>query len=257
MTDLVRTTSSHDGAWLRVVMSHPKGNLVTRDMMRDMLVVLDEVERSPALKFLSIEGHGRDFSFGASIDEHAPGLIDEVLPQTHALIRRMLDLPVVTAAMVRGRCLGGGFELALCCDFLFASEDAVFGLPEVGIGVFPPAGSVLLPLRVGQSRAARAVITGQPRPAPEWNAAGLLELVAPAAALAGKMERWFETQLLPRSASALRHTARASRAVLRDLVSRALPEVERQYLGELMSTADAVEGITAFLEKRAPRWKNT
>src|SRR4029453_16522162 len=115
----------------------------------------------PHLKLVTFEGAGADFSFGASIPEHAPAEIGRVLPEAHALIYALLDLPVVTAALVRGRCLGGGFEIALACDFIFAEQSAVFGLPEIALGVFPPAASALLPARVGTARATGASVTGK------------------------------------------------------------------------------------------------
>src|SRR4029077_16041014 len=121
---------------------------------------------------------GADFSFGASIPEHAPGEIGRVLPEAHALVYALLDLPIVTAALVRGRCLGGGFEIALACDFIFAEESAVFGLPEVALGVFPPAACVLLPARVGAARATASILTGAAMTAAEWRQAGLVALVS-------------------------------------------------------------------------------
>src|SRR4029453_2941420 len=98
----------------------------------------------------------------------APDQIGAVLPAMNRLIEDLLDAPAVTAAVVRGRCLGGGFELALACDFIFAADDAMLGLPEIALGVFPPAGAALLPVKVGGAQALRAIITGESRSASEW-----------------------------------------------------------------------------------------
>ena len=87
-----------------------------------------------------------------------------MLPETHQLLRDLLAFPAATAALVEGRCLGGGFELLLACDDIIASDDAAFGFPEIRLCAFPPAGAALLPLRVGTSRATRAIVTGEPRP---------------------------------------------------------------------------------------------
>jgi cyclohexa-1,5-dienecarbonyl-CoA hydratase len=92
------------------------------------------------------------------VAEHAPAEIARVLPAMHELVHALLDAPAPTAAVVRGRCLGGGFELALACDFILAADDATFGLPEVALGVFAPAGSILLAERVGAARATRALL---------------------------------------------------------------------------------------------------
>jgi cyclohexa-1,5-dienecarbonyl-CoA hydratase len=233
---------------------HPKGNIVTADMIGALAQALETIGADPHLKLVTIEGAGADFSFGASIPEHAPGEIGRVLPDAHALIYALLDLPVATAALVRGRCLGGGFEIALACDFIFAEESAVFGLPEVALGVFPPAASALLPPRVGTARATSAILSGRSRPAREWCEAGLVESVAVDGSLAAEVDRWFAAHLEGKSAAALRYAAAAARHGLRQHVRSVLPELERLYLTDLMQTADAVEGIAAFLEKRVPRW---
>ena len=235
---------------------HPKGNIVTAEIVDALRSGLESIAENPHLKLITIAGAGADFSFGASIPEHAPDRIGDVLPAMHQLVHDILDAPAVTAAVVRGRCLGGGFELALACDFIFAADDAVFGLPEIALGVFPPAGSALLPLRVGAARATRAILTGESRGAAEWRDMGLVEFVVPAETLDGEVDRWFAEHLAGRSAAALRHAAAAARCELVTRVRQTLPELERLYLDDLMRTEDAVEGIAAFLDRRPPNWKN-
>jgi len=233
---------------------HPKGNIITSDTIAALAAGLDSIADNPHLKLITVEGAGPDFSYGASIPEHAPDRIGSVLPAMHRLIEDLLDAPAVTAAVVRGRCLGGGFELALACDLIFAADDASFGLPEIALGVFPPAAAALLPFRAGGALASRTILTGESRGAQSWQQAGLVELVAPAAALAAEVDRWFAIHLAPRSAAALRHAAAASRASLFSHLRATLPQLERLYLDRLMRTHDAAEGVAAFLEKRPPRW---
>jgi len=233
---------------------HTKGNIVTEELLAMMDVALDELASIDRLKLLTIDAEGPDFSFGASIPEHAPGEIERVLPKAHAFIEKLLAFPAPTAALVRGRCLGGGFEIVLACDFVFAEASATFGLPEIALGVFPPAACALLPSRVGQARAARAILTGAPGTAEEWRAAGLVAIVTPDGALASEVDRWFAQHLAGRSAEALRQAAGAARLALRREVRTVLPELERLYLDVLMQTHDAREGVAAFLEKRPPAW---
>jgi len=235
---------------------HPTGNIITDEMVRALRAGLESVAGNPHLKLVTIEGAGNDFSFGASIPEHVPEQIAAVLPEMHALVEDLLDVPAVTAAIVRGRCLGGGFELALACDLIFCSPDATFGLPEIRLGVFPPAGSVLLPLRVGTARSMPAILTGESSPADAWRSAGLVEVLADARDLDAAVERWFDRHLAGKSAVALRHAAAAARAALRSQVATLLPDAERLYLQELMQTHDAREGIAAFLQKRTPAWQD-
>jgi len=232
---------------------HEKGNIVTAEMVDALRAGLEAIADNPHLKLITIAGAGRDFSFGASIPEHAPGRIADVLPAMHRLVHDLLDAPAVTAAVVRGRCLGGGFELALACDFIFAAEDAAFGLPEIALGVFPPAASALLPLRVGAAHATRAIVTGENRSAAEWHDAGLVAFVAAADALETHVDRWFAEHLAPRSAAALRYAAAAARTDLVARVRETLPELERLYLDDLMQTHDAIEGIAASMDRPAPQ----
>jgi cyclohexa-1,5-dienecarbonyl-CoA hydratase len=233
---------------------HPKGNIITAEIIAALSSALESMADRPHLKLLTIEGHGPDFSFGASVPEHTSEHIGRVLPAMHELIYAWLDVPVVTAAIVRGRCLGGGFELAMACDFIFASEDAALGLPEISLGVFPPAAAAILPARVGSARATSAILTGARRTASEWREAGLVELVSTAGTLGADVDAWFNRSLAPRSASALRHAAAAARLGLRAHVREVLPKLERLYLNDVMGTEDATEGVAAFLAKRAPQW---
>jgi cyclohexa-1,5-dienecarbonyl-CoA hydratase len=235
---------------------HPKGNIVTLETIEALAEGLVALGGEPHLKLITLEGDGPDFSLGASIPEHAPGQIDLVLPEAHYLIMTLLDAPAPTAAIVRGRCLGGGFELALACDLIFSAETAMFGLPEVSLGVFPPAAAALLPQRVGTARATVTILSGSLAPATEWLAAGLVTVVAPDASLPAAVDQWFDTHLAAKSASALRYAARAARSGLRREVAALLPELERLYLKDLMRTKDAHEGVSAFLDKRTPRWND-
>ena len=250
----LRVWTDPDGARASLTLIHSKGNIVTEALIDMMEVALDELAADRHLKLVTIEGKGADFSFGASIPEHAPGEIERVLPKTHALIEKLLAFPAPTAALVRGRCLGGGFEIALACDFIFAEESAVFGLPEIALGVFPPAAAALLPPRIGTARATSAILSGQSLPAVEWRRAGLIEAVVADGTLEAEVDRWVDAHLRGKSAAALRHATSAARHGLRQHVRAVLPELERLYLNDLMRTGDAVEGIAAFLGKRVPRW---
>ena len=147
-----------------LVFEHHPGNLLTGEIVGQLHAALTDLDNLPHLKLVTIEGAGADFSFGASVPEHGPEEIARVLPATHALITALLEVPAPTAAVVRGKCLGGGFELALACDFILASDTAMFGLPEIALGVFPPAASVLLPVRAGAARATSAILSGDARP---------------------------------------------------------------------------------------------
>ena len=256
MTAPVSVAFNTDQSRTAFQLFHPKGNIITAEMVSSLRSALESIAQNPHLKLVTIEGTGDDFSFGASIPEHAPGRIGAVLPDMHRLIMDLLEVPAATGAIVRGRCLGGGFELALACDFIFAADDAVFGLPEVALGVFPPAACALLPLRVGAARASRAILTGEESGTAPWKETGLITISVAAERLDEEVDRWFDRHLRPKSAAAIRHAAHAARLSILSHVSTTLPELERIYLQDLMRTGDAAEGIAAFLEKRSPDWKD-
>jgi len=256
MSALVKTVASRDGAWQRIILDAPPGNLLSLDLVRQLGRAIHALESKPGIKWLTIEGAGGEFSYGARIQEHTPELMPTVLPEVHRVFKRLLAFPAPTAALVEGRCLGGGFELALSCDDIIACDTATFGLPEIRLAAFPPAAAALLPLRVGASRATRAIVTGQTQEARYWHDAGLLSIVASHVHLLDAAAMWFDNNLAPHSAVALSHAVAAARLTLRGPAEAALDAAERDYLGGLVKTADAAEGVQAWLEKRPPKWKN-
>jgi cyclohexa-1,5-dienecarbonyl-CoA hydratase len=255
VSTLVTTAASRDGAWRRIILDSPPGNLLSIDLVHQLGRAIHALESERGIKWLTIEGAGGEFSYGAKIQEHTPELMPRVLPETHRLFKRLLAFPAPTAALVEGRCLGGGFELALSCDDIIATDTAEFGLPEIRLAAFPPAAAALLPLRVGASRATRAIVTGQTQNARYWHDAGLLSIVADHVSLLDAAATWFDHNLAPHSATALSHAVAAARLTLRGPAEAALDAAERDYLGGLLKTSDAAEGVRAWLEKRPPRWQ--
>jgi cyclohexa-1,5-dienecarbonyl-CoA hydratase len=254
LSALVKTVAGRDGVWQRIVLDAPRGNLLSLDLVRQLGQAIHALESARGIKWLTIEGAGGQFSYGARIQEHTPELMPTVLPETHRVFKRLLAFPAPTAALVEGRCLGGGFELALSCDDIIATDTAIFGLPEIRLAAFPPAAAALLPLRVGASRATRAIVTGQSQDARYWHDAGLVSIVGSQANLIDAAATWFDNNLAPHSAAALSHAVAAARLTLRGPAEAALDAAERDYLGGLLKTADAEEGVKAWLEKRPPRW---
>jgi cyclohexa-1,5-dienecarbonyl-CoA hydratase len=245
---------SHGGAVLRVVLKAPPGNIL------DIATLIDLKRRVAAegafrkTKAIVFEGAGRNFSYGVSIQEHRPETVEKMLRSFHDLFRSLLRLDRVLVAVVRGRCLGGGMELACFCHRVFVHPAARLGQPEIGLGVFPPLASVILPLRSGQAVADEVCLTGRTFSAREALARRLVDEVAADPRRAA--ERWIAKHLLPKSAASLRCAVKAARLRYQKTVLRDLAETERIYLRDLMRTDDAKEGIEAFLEKRPPRWKD-
>jgi len=253
----IKLSFEHDGQVARVVLAAPKANIVDQAMMAALAVAFDDLRNRPQLKVMILTAEGPHFSFGANVQEHLPEHVRSMLPQFSRLLGQMLGLPAVTVATVRGQCLGGGFELTLACDFIVAEEGAQFACPEIKLAVFPPAAAVLLPARIGVSRAAELVLTGAAWNAAEAVEAGLIVRTAPPGQLEATVETWIRDHFLARSPVALRYGVRAARLPLRRALREDLPQLERMYLDELMAESDAVEGLRAFMEKRESRWQNS
>jgi cyclohexa-1,5-dienecarbonyl-CoA hydratase len=175
-----------------------------------------------------------------------------MLASLHALLLELLEFPVPVLVAVRGQCLGGGLELALSGSMIFATPASQLGQPEIKLGVFAPAASVLLPYRVSQPVAEGLLLSGRSISGTEALSCGLVQVLAEdpeAAALA-----WFEQHLQDKSAAALACAVTAARGqMLRDVRWR-LAEVEHLYMERLMKTHDANEGLAAFMAKRQPVW---
>jgi cyclohexa-1,5-dienecarbonyl-CoA hydratase len=177
-----------------------------------------------------------------------------MLAGLHDFFRRHERLGVPTAALVRGRCLGGGFELALSSGWIFAGDDATLGCPEVKLGVFAPLASLLLPWRTGGSAATDLLVTGRVVDAATAKTLGIVNDVSPDPEAA--LWRWYDEHLAPSSAVALRHAWVAVRRPVRRMFDRDLAEIEALYMDSLMSHRDPVEGLRAFLEHRSPAWRH-
>ncbi|MFC1661159.1 enoyl-CoA hydratase-related protein [Gemmatimonadota bacterium] len=250
----VRLESLEDGALWRVVLNTPKANILDMEKCGILSGIFVDAATTKPLKAVIIEAEGPHFSFGASVPEHLPDQIEAMLHGFHRLFFSILDARVVTLAAVQGQCLGGAMELAIFCNRLFASPGAVLGQPEIILGVIAPVASVMLADRVGRSRAENLLLTGGSMSAAEGLAIGLVDELAEAPGAAAL--EYAREHLLPKSASSLRFAVQAARAGFEDRVRKNLAEVERLFLQELINTADAQEGLNAFLEKRQAEWKD-
>jgi len=242
------------GQLLKLKLARPKANIIDAEMIAALDQALSEHLGSAALKAVLLCADGPHFSFGASVEEHLPDQCADMLKSLHRLILRIVESPVPVMVAVRGQCLGGALEVAAAGHLIFASPDAKMGQPEIKLGVFAPAASCLLPMRIGQVRAEDLLLSGRSIDAEEACRFGLVTSVdedPEAAAL-----EWFEEHLAKSIASSLSLALAAVRGGIQADVRQRLGEVESLYLDELMNTPDAVEGLTAFIAKRPPEWEN-
>jgi len=244
------------GAFWRVTFGASKGNVIDRETMAELARVFADARETRDLKGIVLTGRGPHFSFGASVQEHLPEHVQQMLTDFRAVILGLLDCQRFIVAAVEGQCLGGGLELAAACHRMVATAEARFGQPEIALGVFAPIASILLPERIGRRRAEDLCLTGRSIGAEEALQIGLVDGVVENSAAAAALE-WMRVHLAAHSASSLRLAIGAIRAELSARLRMDLPGLEALYLRELMSTHDAREGLQAFLEKRPPIWRNS
>jgi cyclohexa-1,5-dienecarbonyl-CoA hydratase len=257
--DTLRVDVLEEGTLLRIVLDRPKGNVLSAQMMGEITAALRHHQGDPRLRMILLRGAGGHFSFGASVEEHRKAQAPEMLRTFHDLCRTVAASPVPVAALVEGRCLGGGFELILCCHFVLATPTARFGCPEIRLGVFPPVLAAIGAQRLGSALAERLLLTGAELDAGAADRAGLLSmLVAGDADPEAAALEWYRATLRPLSAFALRQAALAVRrgSGLIDRLGAPLDAVEQQYVTALLDSHDGNEGIEAFLAKRPPEWRD-
>jgi cyclohexa-1,5-dienecarbonyl-CoA hydratase len=253
----VRADLLEEGTVLRLLLDEPKGNVLDTTMMRELRTALAGARDQAGLRLVVIRGAGGHFSFGASVEEHRKEQASAMLATFHGLVRDVAACPVPVAALVEGRCLGGAFELSLCCHLVFAVRGAVFACPEIKLGVFPPVMAAVGHHRLGSALAERLLLTGQELDAAAAHQAGFVTAV-----LDGDAEEallaWYRATLRPLSAFALRQAVRAVRTAsgLLDSLRGPLDGTERQYVREVLPSHDGNEGIEAFLARRPPVWQD-
>lgn len=250
----LKVSLERDGRLLRLTLARPKANIVDAAMIAELSSALSEHLPNARLRAVLLAAEGPHFSFGASVDEHLPGSCAEMLHALHALVLQLVESPVPVLVAVRGQCLGGGLEVAAAGHLLFAAPTAMLGQPEVKLAVFAPAASCLLPERIGQAQADDLLFSGRSINGEEALRIGLVNAVAEDPEQAAL--DYFDQFLAPLSASTLRFAVRAARSEATQRIRAKLAAVEKMYLEELMATHDAVEGLTAFIDKRPAVWQD-
>lgn len=230
-------------------------NVLNIAMMKEMNAALDSL-MGQNVKVLLVKAEGKAFSAGVDVGEHLGDQVNEMIEVFHGIFRRMDALNCVSVASVQGAALGGGCELAVYCDLVVASAKAKFAQPEIMVGVFPPIAALAFPRQIGYKKALELILTGDTIGAEEAVRLGLANQAVPPEELAAATDK-LVGKLMKLSGLVLRLS---KKAVLKGLKESdpedALKKIEKVYLKELMVTQDAEEGLKAFLEKRAPVWRD-
>jgi cyclohexa-1,5-dienecarbonyl-CoA hydratase len=248
--------TSFDGEVAYVTLANPPVNVIDFQMIAEIKAFLDEMSDEPRLCVIVLRATGRAFSAGVDVGSHLPRDVDRMIREFHGLFEQLDDLSIPTVGLVQGVCLGGACELAGYLDIVIATEAARFGLPEIKLGVFPPVAAAIFPQRFRYQAAMQLLLTGDMIDPPAAVRLGLVSRAVPEPEANGVLEELLRT-FRSKSASSLRAiklaTLRGRGATFRELVAPS----EEVYLRQLMATRDSVEGLNAFLEKRAPVWSHS
>ena len=239
-----------------ITMDRPPLNVLDVGLLRDLDRELSACAGDTAADILVLRGAGtRAFSAGVDIRDHTKERVPEMLDIVHKVIRKLLALPQVTIAAVRGVCLGGGCELAACCDFIIASAESSFATPEIHVGCYPPVAVARFSSLIGYHRAAEMILTGCRYTAEEARGLGLISRVVAQDQFDNGVASLLE-ELLSKSGAVLRLALKGLRELSTRDFSAALSRSEEIYCRELLNCEDVDEGVRAFLEKRQPIWKH-
>jgi cyclohexa-1,5-dienecarbonyl-CoA hydratase len=239
-----------------VTFSRPPLNVLNLALLGELGGVFESVKQDRELDFVVLRGQGeRAFSAGVDIGDHTRERVPEMLETVHGVMKTLFSLPQITVAVIDGVCLGGGCELASCCDLLLASEESFFATPEISVGCYPPVALARFASEIGYHRAAEMILTGKRISAREACAMGLVNRVARRAELEQALETLLD-ELREKSGAVLRIAVRGLREIALQNFSQALKRSEEIYLNDLLQTEDVEEGVRAFIEKRKPIWKH-
>src|SRR5581483_278488 len=239
----------------RLLLNHPPLNVIDIAMMDELRAALSEIESQPGVSIIAVKANGKCFSAGVDVAAHSPESVKSMLEKFHAIIRALITTQKITIAAVHGNCLGGGAELAMVCDLVYAADESQWGFPDIQLGCFPPVAATALAALVGQKRASELILTGCTISGTEAAEIGLATRAVATDQLDGAIDEVVH-RLSKLSSAALAFAKKASYGWEAMHFEKGLARAEKIYLEELMTTEDAQEGIRAFLEKRTPEWKD-
>jgi cyclohexa-1,5-dienecarbonyl-CoA hydratase len=252
--DYIRLHFSETGV-TTLFLKRPPLNVLHLPMLQEINTALEEVGSNRSSRVLLIRGEGKCFSAGMDVGDHLPDKVELMLELVRKALRRLAELEIPSVSALHGSTMGGGLEIAVMADLTFAAAGTKIGQPEIRLGVFPPLAVAHYANLIGYKKTAELVFGGGIYTAEEAVEMGLINAVFPAEEFEQQVE-----EITTRIASYSRPVLAATKYALRKSQGKdlfhALENAEKIYMERVMTTADAIEGLNAFLEKRAPQWKH-
>jgi cyclohexa-1,5-dienecarbonyl-CoA hydratase len=249
-------TYSSDNGLVAITINRPPYNVLDIASMEEIKAALHRAAADTTARVVLITGSGdKAFSAGVEVADHTPEKVDRMIEVFGDLFRGLEEVPVPTVAALNGVALGGGCELAIGCDMVIAAAHAKIGQPEIKLGVFPPVAAVLMPRLIAPGKAHELILGGENLTAEEALQCGLIVRVIPKEEFATGTQAYV-ARFLGLSRAALVLTKKAMRAAQGRSFMDGLARADEIYLKELMATADAREGLAAYMDKRKPVWQN-
>ena len=239
----------------RLTLNKPPLNIIGLRTMEEIIDAVAAVAADPSARVLLFAANGKAFSAGMDILDHTPARAPLMMDAFNKMFLAIERLDAAVVAAVDGAALGGGCELAFACDMIVASERAKFGQPEVKLGFFPPLAAVLLPACVGRAKAIEMMLGGEPMTAAQARDAGMVNRVAPVESFPAEVDK-FTGEIARHSGAVIRLCKKAERAARNRPFGEAIEAARRIFLDELLTSADTLEGLKAYEEKRAPVWRD-
>ena len=246
--DGVALTRSSGGARADLALSIPPVNVLGAADLASLAARVREA--APPARVIVLRGTPRAFSAGVDVADHAPepAAIEKMLGAMRAVLAALVDAPAVTVAAVSGACLGGGAEIVAACDVVLVAEDARVAFPEIGLACFPPGACALLPLRIGEARAAEWILTGRRVSGREAAEAGFAARAVPASRLEAETEI-LAARLLALAPAGLAAARELLRAPRREALDGRLTAAEDAYR-RLAGDADLARAVADFAKGR-------
>lgn len=246
-----------DGTAFLTINREARRNAISQEMIRDFTDYLDKADGDEAVRVVCVTGAGeKAFCSGADLAVTLAGEEEERLagPRNYAgLLKKMAGFGKPLVAKVNGPCLAGGIGLMLSCDIILARNDTFFMTPEVNVGIFPMMVGALLYRNVGRKKAIDMVLTGRKIPAAEAESMGLITRAVEPARLNDEVQETLKL-LISKSPIGIRIGKEAFHAMSDKPFEEAVDYL-CEALGRAISTEDAMEGMTAFMQKRRPDFK--